>query len=304
MLVKSSKPTTKILSCLGHGLACLLSAPILDLCEQAKAQNGLLSDSAYSNHVVRISDTIAVKYGYGFPRARLRLNATLISISITFMAERLSIMEYIPGKSLEDLDLLPDDISERLAAIVSELASVREGTVPGRVDGGTLQGYLWGDNGTATKTHQQRDRPASVSFVFRSCCFLCMNDNSGYGENLYNAIIKIAKLAQDEQECVRVLLKARAASLRYIFEPLGKAFRTDIDSLPLCHLSHLRNPDCARNQKIHRVACQTTKKRYYLMWPNIVLHEGPTQLRKAFTPYFTITVLSFIEPGPVDSLIL
>lgn len=43
-----------------------------------------------------------------------------------------------------------------------------------------------------------------------------MNDNSGYGENLYNAIIKIAKLAQDEQECVRVLLKARAASLRYI----------------------------------------------------------------------------------------
>ncbi|KAM5453809.1 hypothetical protein MaudCBS49596_002432 [Microsporum audouinii] len=157
-------------------------------------------------------------------------------------------MEYILGKSLEDLDLLPDDISERLAAIVSELAS----------------GYLWGDNGTGeifqsaddmnrwlnkrlkliNKEIDLRPYPLVLCHLdlcrrniklmednsiclldwghagffprfFEAAAVLCMNDNSGYGENLYNAIIKNAKLAQDEQD-----------------EPLGKAFRTDIDSLP------------------------------------------------------------------------
>ncbi|KAM5442075.1 hypothetical protein MferCBS31731_002904 [Microsporum ferrugineum] len=136
------------------------------LCEQAKAQNGLLSDSAYSNHVVRISDTIAVKYGYGVSPgeaatqryAYQHLNQRVVRVPRVYRyfqdktepswPKGYLFMEYIPGRSLEGLDLLPDDISERLAAIVSELASVRGGTVPGRVDGGTLQGYLWGDNGT------------------------------------------------------------------------------------------------------------------------------------------------------------
>ncbi|KAM5494315.1 hypothetical protein MaudMau93_000331, partial [Microsporum audouinii] len=258
---------TKILSCLGHGLACLLSAPILDLCEQAKAQNGLLSDSAYSNHVVRISDTIAVKYGYGVSPgeaatqryAYQHLNQRVVRVPRVYRyfqdktepswPKGYLFMEYIPGKSLEDLDLLPDDISERLAAIVSELAS----------------GYLWGDNGTG-ETFQSTDdmnrwlnkrlklinkeidlRPYPLVLCHldlcrrniklmedNSICLLdwghagffprffevaavsCMNDNAAYGKSLYNAITKETKLAGDEQECVRLLLKARAASLRYI----------------------------------------------------------------------------------------
>lgn len=58
-------------------------------------------------------------------------------------------MEYIPGPTLEDLNISDSDyIIERLANAASELGRVKGDIIPGPVGGGMLQGYLWGDNGT------------------------------------------------------------------------------------------------------------------------------------------------------------
>nr|KMM64155.1 hypothetical protein CPAG_00507 [Coccidioides posadasii RMSCC 3488] len=69
------------------------------------------------------------------------------------MAERLSVYGIYSWKILEELDLNIDDVFEHLVNIVSELAAVRGGDIPGQVDGGMFQGYLWGDNGTREIFH-------------------------------------------------------------------------------------------------------------------------------------------------------
>lgn len=174
-------------------------------------------------------------------------------------------MEYIPGKTLEDLDVNVDDIYECLANIISELAMVMGGDIPGQVNGGTLQGYLWGDNGTRAifrsvddmnrwlnkrlqlidETIDLRPYPLvlchldlcrrnikvmddnTISLLdwghagffprfFEAAAVSCINDDAGYGDRLREAIMKEARLTDGEEECVKLLLRARAASLRYI----------------------------------------------------------------------------------------
>ncbi|KAK2806971.1 hypothetical protein FQN51_005773 [Onygenales sp. PD_10] len=54
-------------------------------------------------------------------------------------------MEYIPGKTLDELDVdVYKDMTERLAGIVSHLHSVRGRNVPGPVGGGVPRGNIWG----------------------------------------------------------------------------------------------------------------------------------------------------------------
>ncbi|PGH27218.1 hypothetical protein AJ80_01175 [Polytolypa hystricis UAMH7299] len=168
-------------------------------------------------------------------------------------------------KTLEEFNLNIGDMSERLANIVSELATVGGGDIPGQVDGGMLQGYLWGDNGTRetfrsvddmnrwlNKRLQLNNKEIGLRLYPLVLCHLDLcrrniklmednsiflldwghagffprffeaatisriNDNSAYGNSLHKAIMKEATLTEGEQECVKLLLRARAASLRYI----------------------------------------------------------------------------------------
>lgn len=51
---------------------------------------------------------------------------------------------------------------------------------------------------------------------FEAAAVSCINDDVGYSDRLRGATIKDARLTDEEQECVKLLLRARAASLRYI----------------------------------------------------------------------------------------
>lgn len=44
----------------------------------------------------------------------------------------------------------------------------------------------------------------------------CVNDDAAYGKSLVQVITKMNRLTSEEEECVNLLLRARAASLRYI----------------------------------------------------------------------------------------
>ncbi|PGH07929.1 hypothetical protein AJ79_06137 [Helicocarpus griseus UAMH5409] len=175
-------------------------------------------------------------------------------------------MEHIPGLTLADLNLSgADDICERLANIVSELRAVTGSGTPGPIDGGMFQGYLWGDNGTREILRSAEDmnrwlnkrlqlinktidlRPYPLVFCHLDLCrrniklmedssaaaAQCVNDDATYRKSLLQAIAKITRTTDTETECVDLLLRARAASLRYIFEPLeGTGMPADINSWP------------------------------------------------------------------------
>ncbi|EGE09350.1 Phosphotransferase enzyme family protein [Trichophyton equinum CBS 127.97] len=257
--------------------------PEISLCEQAKARKALLSDDSYGNAVVRISEKIAVKYGYGVTSgeaatqqyAYQNLNQQIVKVPRVYRyfedkskpswPKGYLFKEYIPGKSLEDLDLKDTDIYKRLAHVVMELSSVQGGTVPGQIDGGTLQGYLWGDDGTKNVFNTVEDMNHWINTRIRlinkeidlrpyplvlchldlcrrniklmeddSICLLdwghsgffprfyeiaaveCSNDTGDYSKSLYNAIAEEAKLTEDEQKCVWLILRARAGALRFV----------------------------------------------------------------------------------------
>ncbi|EAS36998.3 uncharacterized protein CIMG_12694 [Coccidioides immitis RS] len=183
------------------------------------------------------------------------------------VSRRLSVYGIYSWKTLEELVLNIDDVSEHLVNIVSELAAVRGGDIPGQVDGGMLQVYLWGDNGTREIFHSIDDvnhwlnkrlqlinkeidlrlyplvlchldlcrrniklmEDNSICLLdwghagffprfFEAAAVSSINDNAAYGNSLHKAIIKEAKLTErgGGEECVKLLLRARAASLRYI----------------------------------------------------------------------------------------
>ncbi|KAG4428876.1 hypothetical protein IFR05_015637 [Cadophora sp. M221] len=57
-------------------------------------------------------------------------------------------MEYVPGQSLQDVDLKENiDIISRVARILKHLGDIRDGQVPGPIGTGEPQGYIWGDDG-------------------------------------------------------------------------------------------------------------------------------------------------------------
>ncbi|KAK2796103.1 hypothetical protein FQN52_000078 [Onygenales sp. PD_12] len=73
-------------------------------------------------------------------------------------------MEYIPGKTLDELDVdVYKDMTERLAGIVSHLHSVRGRNVPGPVGGGVPRGNIWGYHDAETEFGSVEDLNAWVN---------------------------------------------------------------------------------------------------------------------------------------------
>lgn len=261
---------------------------LIYLCEQAEARNTVINGVEGGNHVLRISDKIAVKRGFGVlpgevatqKYAYQHLNCRVVRVPQVYRyfqvpdqidpswPEGYLFMEYIPGQTLEELELSSAvDITKRLADVVSELGKVT-GTgdgIPGSPIGGRrLIGYLFGDEGTSevissvddlnhwinkrlkftNDTIDLRSYPlvlCHLDFCRRniklmednSICLLdwghagffprfyevaavsCYNDELPYIESLRQAIAKTMELSDREQECVKLLTRARALSLRY-----------------------------------------------------------------------------------------
>lgn len=150
---------------------------LISICQSAKARHAVFSDCDLANEVIRISNNIVVKCGWGVGPGEAAIQK--------FAAQKLNhrgilrvphvyryfqvpcpkygwpkgylFMEYIPGPTLkqEGLDLnritVAENVCERLAEAVLELSSVTDDNngIPGPVGGGNpLKGYLWGDDGT------------------------------------------------------------------------------------------------------------------------------------------------------------
>lgn len=260
---------------------------LIYLCEQAKSRDAMIGGLKEGNQVYRISDKVVVKCGYDvsageaaiqkYANEHLDRRVVRVPRVYRYFQDRSDpswpkgylFMEYIPGKTLEESDLSTvGKISERLAHIVSNLAMVQGGDIPGPPVDGMFQGYLWGDNGTREifssvddmncwlnkrlklidKTIDLRPYPLVLCHLglcrrniklmdddnnticlldwghagffprfFEAAAASCMNDkNTTYTVSLREAMEETARLTVGEQECVNLLLKARAASLRYI----------------------------------------------------------------------------------------
>ncbi|KAF2495107.1 hypothetical protein BU16DRAFT_561412 [Lophium mytilinum] len=118
--------------------------------------------------VVRISEKIAVKYGFGVTAqefatlefAHQHINQSIVRTPevyrfFTDTSGTVPIgyifMEYFRGWTLDDLDLtVHTDIIPRVASIITHFGTISGGQVPGPIGGGKLHGYLWGIDGTRT----------------------------------------------------------------------------------------------------------------------------------------------------------
>ena len=141
---------------------------LVDLCDKAEKENGRLSRVHHGDRVVKLSDTIAVKYGYGVRESEAKTqefanrNADPKIVHIPrvhrFFVHRdpswrdprgYLFMEYIPGQLLQDVDLnTQKDIIPRIAKIIEHLSQIQNShAVPGPIGGGEPQGYLFGDDG-------------------------------------------------------------------------------------------------------------------------------------------------------------
>lgn len=140
---------------------------LVDICEQAQKENGLIGNHKQGAPVVKLSGDIAVKFGHGVKAseartqefARQNADPSIVHIPRVYrFFERddplwnsptgYLFMEYVPGPTLKELDLeTRTDIIPRVAQIVAHLGKIQGGQVPGPVGGGYPQGYLWGEYG-------------------------------------------------------------------------------------------------------------------------------------------------------------
>ncbi|KAJ5717274.1 hypothetical protein N7488_002920 [Penicillium malachiteum] len=68
--------------------------------------------------------------------------------------------EYIPGKSLSDVDIETDpEIVVRMAKIILHLSQIKGNITPGPFGGAIPQGYIWGDNGAKTEFYSLVEIP-------------------------------------------------------------------------------------------------------------------------------------------------
>lgn len=141
-------------------MACVYSpgCQLIYLCQQAEARNAIVGDIDYGNKVLRISERIVVKCGYGVllgePATQKyvyqHLNCRVVRVPQvyryfqvqdrpgSFWVKGYLFIEFIPGQTSDELDISSAvDITERLANIVSELGRVtaRDG-IPGPPIGG------------------------------------------------------------------------------------------------------------------------------------------------------------------------
>lgn len=198
-------------------------------------------------------------------------------------------MEYLPGKTVEELDAATEDnavskaLTKRIANIVTHLQGItaEDGVPPGPVGGGMPFGYLWGDEGADTVFHSASEmnswlnkrlkivdksidlspcyplvlchgdlvrrniividdesdeeankandykgrhlglvdwgHAALLPRVYEIASMSCyMDKGAGYMQELLQATKEaIGGLSEEEEECRKLLMIARALSLRY-----------------------------------------------------------------------------------------
>ncbi|KAJ0422894.1 kinase-like domain-containing protein [Aspergillus carlsbadensis] len=141
---------------------------LIALCRTAAKEGHIIGGHVGGDHVVRISDTIAVKYGLDvsaseavaqrFAYEVLRPGVVQVpKVHRFFISTRPGdpvgylFMEYIPGRTPTDDDLDPGNencIIPRITSIINSLGNIHSST-PGPVGGGCPKGYIFGDDGAS-----------------------------------------------------------------------------------------------------------------------------------------------------------
>lgn len=150
---------------------------LIDLCHTAERENGVIGGLLEGDRIIKVSDHIAVKYGYGVTAAVAatqeftysRVDSSIVHIPRVYhfveakgpsaRAKEYLFMEYVPGQNLKDVSLeARKDLLSRIANMVAHLRQIQGGQrPPGPVGGGEPHGYLWGDNGVNTAFNSVED---------------------------------------------------------------------------------------------------------------------------------------------------
>jgi aminoglycoside phosphotransferase (APT) family kinase protein len=152
---------------------------LINLCQSVEKKEGMIGGLVEGNRVIKISEKIAVKYGFGvtateaatqdFAYRNIDPSIARVPKVYRFFQDESDVscirgylfMEYVPGRNLKDLDLdIHKDIVPRVADVIAHLGRIPGGHVPGPVGGGKPQGYLWGDYGTKAVFHSVADMNA------------------------------------------------------------------------------------------------------------------------------------------------
>ncbi|ELR05315.1 hypothetical protein VC83_01570 [Pseudogymnoascus destructans] len=129
--------------------------------------NGIISKYKGAIRVIKLSNDIAVKFGRGVTAAEARthefayqnVNPNIVHVPQVYRfferdydprwssSEGYLFMEYVPGRTLAELDLdVGDDIVPRIAQIIAHLGQIGvrndlSDAVPGPIGGGSPRGY-------------------------------------------------------------------------------------------------------------------------------------------------------------------
>jgi Ser/Thr protein kinase RdoA (MazF antagonist) len=147
-----------------------------------EASHGTLAGLGYSNQVIKLSDKVVVKRGFGVRAqeaaiqdlAHRHVDPAIVRVPRVYrffeeMTPRWSsprgylFMEYLDGWTLDDLDLgVHADIVPRVANIIAHLGRISH-PVPGPLGGGKARGYIWSDEGARAVFHSPDDLNAWVN---------------------------------------------------------------------------------------------------------------------------------------------
>ncbi|KAL1967707.1 hypothetical protein VTN77DRAFT_2964 [Rasamsonia byssochlamydoides] len=158
---------------------------LINVTERVEQEKGLIGGLYEGNHVVQLSDDIAVKYGNGVTSAEAatqqfaseHLDPNIVRVPRVYRfftgpprpddwpwPKGYLFMEYVSGQNLQDLDLsVHTDIVPRVATTIAHLGQIKGGSIPGPVGTGKLRGYLWGDDGTKTVFNSVADMNAWIN---------------------------------------------------------------------------------------------------------------------------------------------
>jgi aminoglycoside phosphotransferase len=140
---------------------------LVEFCEGAEKENRQIWGHKDGDRVVKLSHDIAVKFGHGVTHSEAKTqefahrnaNPSIVHVPRVYRFFQRNdpswhcpkgylFMEYVPGESLQELDLnTHTDIVPRIAKIVAHLGQIQDSQIPGPVGGGQPEGYLWGDDG-------------------------------------------------------------------------------------------------------------------------------------------------------------
>lgn len=152
---------------------------LVDFCGRAERDGGLCGGQGTSDHVVKLSDDIAVKYG---PRvtaseaatqdfAQRKADPGIVHVPrvYRFFQKELNkydkigylSMKYVCGQLVDGLDLnMHPGIIPGVARIIQHFGTIQmqNNEVPGPVGGDEPQGYIWGDDGARTAFTSRGDK--------------------------------------------------------------------------------------------------------------------------------------------------